>query len=229
LENSIAEKQRFIHSLWFALLFTLLLFAVKGIESIFHLDFSDYGLNPLNVKGLRGIIFGPLIHGSWGHLINNSIPLFVLIVALFYFYPQISYKVFFLVYLVHGFWLWFFGRQSYHIGASGIIYGLGSFLFVSGIIRKNTHLMAISLLVVFLYGSMVWGIFPLIESVSWESHLTGMVAGIIFAFYYRRFGPPSNFGHWKNEPTEEDSAALDDNPDDYYENMKRNERTPDNF
>jgi membrane associated rhomboid family serine protease len=226
LEDHAVEKQRFKHSLWFASLFILILFSVKGIESIFDLDFTDYGLYPLNFKGLRGIILSPLIHGSWEHLINNSIPLFVLTVTLFYFYREISYRVFFLIYGVHGFWLWFLGRHSYHIGASGIIYGLGSFLFVSGLIRKNSNLMAISLLVVFLYGSMVWGIFPLIETVSWEGHLTGMAAGIIFAFFYRQYGPPPNFGKRKDEQTEDDIPSSEDADESYLEELENNERNP---
>jgi membrane associated rhomboid family serine protease len=227
LDERTIEKNNFLTSLWFALGFTLLLYAIKGVESIFQLDFSDYGVLPLNLKGLRGVIFGPLIHGSWEHLYDNSIPLFILILALFYFYREISFKVFFLIYFVHGLWLWFFGRTAHHIGASGIVYGLAAFLFVSGIIRRNTHLLAISLLVVFLYGSMVWGIFPMIETVSWESHLTGTVAGIIFAFYYRQYGPPANFKDWKNDETDTmyELTEEEENPD-YLEKLREEERKP---
>jgi membrane associated rhomboid family serine protease len=133
---------------------------------------------------------------------------------LFYFYPSIAFKVFFLSYFIHGFWLWFFGRESYHIGASGIVYSLSAFLFVSGLIRKNTHLLAISLLVAFLYGSLVWGIFPLEENISWEAHLTGMLAGIVLAFYYKDYGPPANIKQWKTEyPDDEENIA---DKDDYW-------------
>jgi membrane associated rhomboid family serine protease len=226
LDEHRIEKARFIDSLWFASVFIFILVLVKGIEFFFSLDFSDYGLYPLNPRGLRGILFAPLIHGSWEHLINNSVPLFVLTIALFYFYREISYKVFFLIYFVHEIWLWFFGRSNYHIGASGIIYGLGAFLFVSGIIRRNTHLMAISLLVAFLYGSMVWGIFPMIETVSWEGHLTGMAAGIVFAFFYRQYGPPSNYGG------QQDGNSFDENPeeepDEFLEQLREDERKPGN-
>jgi membrane associated rhomboid family serine protease len=226
LDQHKIEKARFLESLRFATLFVLLLFLVKTTEIIFDLDFSDYGLYPLNPRGLRGILFAPLIHGSWEHLLNNSIPVFVLTIALFHFYREIAYKVFFLIYFVHELWLWFFGRSNYHIGASGIIYGLGAFLFVSGIIRKNTHLLAISLLVIFLYGSMVWGIFPMVETISWEGHLTGMAAGIVFAFFYKRYGPPPNFGTLREE------GSYDENPDEepevYLENLKEEERRPGN-
>jgi membrane associated rhomboid family serine protease len=181
-------------------------------------NFATYGVYPLDLKGLRGILFSPLIHGSWEHLINNSFPILVLTLTLLYFYRQISFKVFMLIYFIHTFWLWFFARESFHIGASGLIYGLGTFIFVSGIIRRNVHLLAISLMVAFQYGSMVWGIFPYEESVSWEGHLTGMAAGIFLAFFYKNYGPPSNLGHWKYELPEEyhDEEDLEDEKDPYW-------------
>ncbi len=210
MDDKKFEKVKFFHSLWFPLLFVAILWLVKGVEIISDGDFSAYGLYPLDIKGLRGILFAPFIHGNWEHLVNNSIPLFILCLTLFYFYSEISYKVFFLIFFIHNFWLWFFAREAYHIGASGIIYGLGAFLFVSGIIRKNSHLLAISMLVAFLYGSMVWGIFPLEEGISWEGHLTGMAAGIILALYYKRYGPPPNFGKWKYEDTEDDTEFYEE-------------------
>ena len=208
------EKLKVIRSIWFPLLFLIVLWTIKTTEYFLHTSFSNLGLVPLDPSGLKGIIFFPLLHGSWEHLINNSIPLFVLSFALFYFYRPIAFRVFFLIYFIHGFWLWFFGRQSYHIGASGLVYGLGYFLFVSGIIRKNTHLLAISLLVAFLYGSLVWGIFPYDPHISWEGHLTGMVAGIIFAFYYKSYGPPANIGRWKYETDEETYELEEEDEDD---------------
>jgi membrane associated rhomboid family serine protease len=206
LENPKTEKIKMYRSIWFPLLFTFSLWLVKSIEFFFDVSFAEYGLVPLHFTGLRGILFMPFIHGSFEHLFNNSLPIFFLSWALFYFYQGIAFKVFFLSYFIHGFWLWFFGRESYHIGASGIVYSLSAFIFVSGIIRKNSHLLAISLIVAFLYGSMVWGIFPLEENISWEGHLTGMFAGIVLAFYYKEYGPAANIGLWKTEyPVEEDN------------------------
>ena len=220
MDEQKIEKQKFLRSLWFGLFFVILLFLIKTIETIFNLNLARHGIFPLDVKGLPGILFAPLIHGSWEHLLNNSVPLLVLTVALFYFYREIAYKVFFLVYFIHGFWLWFFARDAYHIGASGIIYGVGTFLFVSGIIRKNSHLLAISLLVAFLYGSMVWGVFPRIETVSWESHLTGVAAGILLAFYYRQYGPAPNIGRWKQEFTD-DSEINSEFGEEYWKMVEK--------
>ncbi|MBN1597081.1 MAG: rhomboid family intramembrane serine protease [Bacteroidales bacterium] len=214
MEQQKTDIKKIFIAFWFPAAFLIILWLIKVIEIINDISFSEYGLFPLDPKGLKGILFAPFIHGSWEHLINNSVPIVVLTWALFYFYREISFKVFLLIFFIHGFWLWFFARDAYHIGASGIIYGLGAFIFVSGFIRKNTHLIAISLLVAFLYGSMVWGVFPLVEGVSWEAHLTGMAAGTILAFYYRSYGPEPNIERWKNLPDEDE----DENnfPDDFW-------------
>lgn len=112
--------------------------------------------------------------------------------ALFYFYREVSYQVFFFSYISTGVLVWLVGREAYHIGASGIIYSLAAFLFVSGVLRKNRKLLAISLLVIFLYGSMIWGLFPYDYKISWESHLMGAISGVVLAFIYREYGPQSD-------------------------------------
>lgn len=183
------EKQRLLHSVWFPLLFVLLLWFIKLFEVVTTTSFSHWGLYPKRLSGLVGILTAPLLHSDWTHLLNNSVSVFFLACAIFYFYRVVAWETFSWIWFMNGFWLWFFGRPSYHIGASGLIYGMGAFLFISGIIRRNQNLLAISLLVVFLYGSMIWGIFPIKSEVSWESHLTGMLAGIVMAIYYRNYGP----------------------------------------
>lgn len=217
MDSSNIEKKRFLSSLLFPAAFTILLWVVRITEVISGTSLTSFGIYPLEIQGLKGILFSSLIHGSWEHLFNNTPPVFLLSLALFYFYRPISYKVFFLIYFMHGFWLWFFARESYHIGASGLVYGMGSFLFISGLIRKNSHLLAISLIVAFLYGSMVWGIFPIREAISWEGHLTGMAAGIILSVYYKNYGPPANIGRWKYEmPDDEDKENEMDDQDAFW-------------
>ncbi|MFC2100713.1 rhomboid family intramembrane serine protease [Bacteroidota bacterium] len=161
----------------------------------------------MKIKGLLGIITAPLIHGSLGHLFSNSIPLLLLGSFLFYFYRPVAYKVFFLIYFIHGVWVWVFARENYHIGASGLVYGEAAFLFLSGIIRREPRVLALSMLVVFMYGSMVWGIFPDFfpnTNISWESHLMGMLAGFILAIYFRKEGPQSKKYSWELEEEVED-------------------------
>lgn len=135
--------------------------------------------------GLQGVVFSPFIHSGVEHLYNNSVPLFVLLSALFYFYRPIRYQVLIWGFVSVGFLTWLIGRESYHIGASGVVYMLTSFLFFKGIWSKNYRLIALSLIVVFLYGSMVWGIFPQKERISWEGHLAGLFVGIGLAVIFK--------------------------------------------
>jgi len=198
------ERKRFLYSLVFPGFFLFLLWAVKFFEVSMDLSFVHGGVYPRHLSGLKGIIFSPLIHGDWKHLVDNSMPVFLLSVALFYFYRDIAYKIWFLIYFIAGILLWCLGRPAYHIGASGLIYGLAAFLFVSGVIRRVRSLMAISLLVVFWYGSMVWGLLPFDFHVSFEAHITGAVTGVVLAFVYRDQGPVPDTASLDDEETEEE-------------------------
>ena len=173
-----------------ALLLVVLIVGVKIFEEYLGVRWSKYGVFPRSLKGVLGIILSPFIHGDWKHVLNNSVPLLVLGTSLRYFYKDISKEVFLWSWFMSGLWLWSIGRSSFHIGASGIVYALASFLFFSGLIRKHTRLLAVSFVVVFLYGSMVWGLFPIKEHISWEGHLSGGLAGIILAWWFRSEGPP---------------------------------------
>ncbi|MDA3822044.1 MAG: rhomboid family intramembrane serine protease [Bacteroidales bacterium] len=205
------EKRKVLNSLFFPLVFLVTIWMVKFFEITMEIDFVKSGVMPRTLGGLKGILFSPLIHGDWKHLFDNSIPVFILTFALFYFYRGISFTIFFFIYLIGGMILWVIGRESYHIGASGIIYGLASFLFLSGIIRRIPNLMAISLLVVFLYGSLIWGLLPFDYKVSWEGHLSGAIVGIGLAVLYRDQGPEREKPSWELEEEEEE------NPEDFQE------------
>ncbi len=167
-------------------------------------NFNSFGIYPRSLSGLKGILFSPFIHGDIKHLYHNSAPLFVLVFSLFYFYRSIAWKVLLYGALLTGIFTWIIGRKSFHIGASGIIYLLFSFVFLSGVIRKNYRLVAVSLMVIFLYGSMVWYVLPVKESVSWEGHLSGFVIGIIFAVFYRNTGPKKFQYDWEQDNYEPD-------------------------
>jgi membrane associated rhomboid family serine protease len=198
------EKKRFVYSLVFPGFFLLLLWAVKFIEISLELSFVEGGIYPRKLSGLQGIIFSPLIHGDWKHLLDNSGPAFLLSLALFYFYRDIAYKIWALIYLLGGILLWGVGREAYHIGASGLIYGLAAFLFLSGLIRRVRSLTAISLLVVFWYGSMVWGLLPFDFEVSFEAHICGAVSGLVLAIVYRDQGPEPERSELDDEDQEEE-------------------------
>lgn len=201
------EKKKILHSLILPSLFILLLWIIKAGEILTDTDLGFLGVYPHSVKGLTGIITSPLIHADLKHLFANSVPLFVLGGSLFYFYRQISVKTFLLIYFVSGICVWMGAREAFHIGASGVVYGLASFLFFSGIFRRDGRLLAITMLVTFLYGSMVWGIFPDIypeENISYESHFWGLVTGMILAFYFRKLGPQKKIYEWEDDEDEDD-------------------------
>lgn len=186
------EKTKILKSLKHPLLLLSIFWVIKIVESYFRISFAEYGIKPRTTEGLLGIIFYPFIHGDWSHLINNSISYFILSFSLYYFYDKIATKIWFWIYILSGIWLWSLGRPNYHIGASGIIYGLAAFLFFSGIFRKNKSLSIISLLVVFIYGSMVWGVLPIDYTISFEGHFTGALSGFLLSIFYKNEGPEND-------------------------------------
>jgi len=214
------EKKIFKYSLLFPVVIVALFWVVKLTENILNLNLTKYGILPLQIEGLPGILFSPFIHASYDHLLSNSLPFLVLAFALFYFYRNLAYRILFLIYILSGFCVWLGGRDSYHIGASGIVYGLASFLFFSGVLRKDATLLTIGIIVIFLYGSMFWGIFPLKPEISWESHLWGAASGLLLAIYYRHQGPVRPQSTWENEPEEDDSPEADWNQPEETEETK---------
>jgi membrane associated rhomboid family serine protease len=200
------DKKIFRHSFMFSFFFIALFWCIKFVGDIFGLDLYKAGILPRHINGLWGILFSPFIHSGYNHLISNTVPFFVLLFALVYFYRRLSYRIFFLIYLLSGICVWLGGRESWHIGASGVVYGLAAFHFVSGIIRNDLRLLIISAIVVFLYGGMIWGILPLKPEVSWESHLWGAVSGVFLAFYFRRYVIYRKKFDWEEEMQNEDEG-----------------------
>jgi membrane associated rhomboid family serine protease len=201
-------------------IFVFFMWLAKIIELLFETNLSGFGIYPLTARGLPGILFSPFIHADFSHLFNNTLPLFFLSVALFYFYSQVAWRVFIWTYFLTGLLVWFAGRDAWHIGASGLVYGLASFLFFSGIIRRYFRLIALSLLIVFLYGSMVWGLFPgVYKNVSWESHMLGFFSGVVLSVCYRNQGPQEPVYEWMEE---DESSSVEDS-DDKGENEREGE------
>ncbi len=211
-----AEEKLILNSFLFPGLLVLIMWVIQLFEQLSGVSLSFLGIQPLQMRGLPGIVIAPLLHADWKHLFANTIPMLVLGASLFYFYKPLAWKILSLSILATGFWVWMGARGGVHIGASGLIYALASFLFMSGLLRRENRLMAVSLIVVFLYGGMVWGVFPDFlpqPNISWESHLFGSIGGIMLAFYYRADGPQRRKYSWEidpEEPEEEDNNISED-------------------
>ncbi|MEI8201946.1 MAG: rhomboid family intramembrane serine protease [Bacteroidota bacterium] len=206
------EKRQLLSSFVYPIIWLLILWAIRIVESYTHSDWGDWGIYPLTALGLRGIIFSPLLHADFSHIFANSVPIFVLGFLLFYFFRKIAFKVILFSWLLGGCWVWLSARPAYHIGASGVVYSLTAFLFFIGIFKRHKGLMAVTLLVTFLYGSMIWGVvpnfFPRQQDISWESHLMGGIAGLILAIYYRSEGPEQKIHVWEEEDDDDEGDAF---------------------
>lgn len=211
-QNVERERRSLFLSILIPFIFVGALWLVKLVEIMVGANFAHFGLLPRTPQGIAGIFTAPFIHEDLAHLFSNSVPLVALGIIMLMFYKQIAFKVFWWIYFMTGLWVWAAGRQSidghvlYHIGASGIVYGLVCFIFFSGIFRWDLKLLRPSLLVLVFYGGMIWGVLPGQQGVSWESHALGSLAGIITAFYFRKEGPKKKMYKWEDE---EDDDMID--------------------
>ncbi len=192
----------------YPLLFVLLIWLVFWFEIRFGFDFNKFGVYPRTLKGLRGILFSPFIHSNIKHLFSNTVPLLVLSTAVFYFYREISWRLLIIGLLATGFITWLIGRPSFHIGASGIIYMMAAFLFFKGIFSKYYRLIALSLIVVFLYGGMLWFVTPVDPEISWEGHLSGLITGVLLSLIFKKNIAKSTKFEWEKETYNEEEDPF---------------------
>lgn len=183
----------------YPLLIVLTMWIIFWAEIRFNWDFNFLGIYPRKLSGLSGVILAPFIHSSLKHLFNNSVPLLVLSTALFYFYRNIRWKVLIYGLLVSGILTWLIGRPAFHIGASGVVYMLVAFLFFKGVFSKQYNLIALSLIVVFLYGGLLWYVMPIDSKISWEGHLSGFVVGLVLALLFREVSIENKKYEWEQE------------------------------
>lgn len=204
------QKDSFIFTpgvLGYPLAFVLAIWIVFWAEIRFGFDFTFLGVYPRTLVGLRGVLISPFVHSDIEHLFHNTIPLFVLSISLFYFYRKLSWKILIYGLLLTGIFTWLIGRPAFHIGASGIIYMLASFLFFKGIFSKYYRLVALSLIVVFLYGGLLWYVAPIDPKISWEGHLSGLITGFIFSLIYKK-----NIAHIPKYEWEKETYNEDEDP-----------------
>ena len=209
------EKELFFHAIFKSLIIVSILWVFFLMNDIFGLHWNDYGLMPRDIKGLLGIFTMPFLHGDYSHLFSNSVPLLVLLFSNFYFFRRKSGLILVMTYFVSGVLTWIIGTEGVHIGASSIVYALAFFLVTISILKQEPKLMAYSLIIIFLYGSIVWGFFPQLfpdKHISWEGHLAGTITGIVLAFFYRNEGPVKKvYFEDEEEEQEETDADIDEN------------------
>jgi membrane associated rhomboid family serine protease len=194
-----------------ALSFTLLLWVVELTEYMSGLDFTHFGIYPRRASGLAGVLLAPFIHGSFKHLFANTAPIIVIGTLLLYTYPRAAKILLPVVYLAGGVTVWLFARQAYHIGASGITFGMMFFVLTIGVLRWERRSIAIALVVFFLYGGMIWGVLPAAPEISFESHLSGALIGVVLAFLlrHRDTESPRKQYSWEREEDEDDNWPGD--------------------
>lgn len=205
------DLQRICLAAAFPCFLMFVLYLLKFLETGMDWDFCRLGIYPREQRGVFGIFAHPLIHSSYRHLMANTLPLFFLSWCLFYFYRGIASYIFFTLWIGCGLLTFVIGQPGWHVGASGLIYGLAFFLFFSGLLRRHVPLTAISLLVTFLYGGLVWNMFPTFAkaTTSWEGHLSGAVAGVVCAVAFMKQGPQRPDPFEEEDEEEETEQASD--------------------
>lgn len=205
-------KRQFINAVFIPLVIGVMMILSFVLEKGMGWDFHTAGVYPRRIENIWGVFTLIFVHADWSHLANNVISFTVLSSFLYYFYRQLASKILVVSYIFSGLILWIIGRDSWHVGASGLIYALAFFLFFSGVIRRHIPLIAISLVVALIYGNMIWHIFPweVRDPISWEGHLAGGIIGIILSVYYRNEGPKKPVKVWDDEDEDNYTADMDD-------------------
>lgn len=209
--QSKQARSSFRLALRLSLVFVGILWTIFIVDEVFGLRLGRFGLRPGSIPGLLGIVTAPLLHANFQHILSNTLPMFIAMTATLYLYPNSALRVIPAVWLGSGILAWFFARPNLHIGASGLIYGLLAFVFFSGILRRDMRSVSVSLLVGFLYGSMIWGVLPSRPQMSWEMHLTGAVVGVLMAFV---------FSNWDRVPVVRYDWEDDDSTPDWFPEKK---------
>ena len=157
----------------------VLLWAIELADMLLGRTLNQYGIRPRNIDGLQGIFFAPFLHANWLHLIGNTVPLVVLSTLILARDRSEWVIVTILAALGSGAGTWLFGAPgTLHIGASGVIFGYFGYLVTRAWFDRSIGSMVVSLLVILMFGGMIWGISPTQPGISWEGHLFGLLAGV---------------------------------------------------
>ena len=205
--SSPRAQRNFTLALKIALLMLGLLWIILIVDSVLGLGLVRFGLRPRHLQGLLGVFTAPLLHGGTEHLFSNTLPLLISLTTILYLYPRASMRVIPIIWMGSGMLAWVIGRPSLHFGASGFVYGLLAYVFIAGILRLDMRSVAVSVMVWFLYGSMIWGVLPIRPNMSWELHLSGAILGVALAIAYR---------HWDITPIKRYTWEDDDSVPEWF-------------
>ncbi len=191
--------------------FVAVLWWIRVVETVTGWNAAGLGVYPRRMAGLIGILTGPLIHGSFEHVFSNTLPLLILGTMVLYGYPRAARIAIPAIWLGDGLGVWLTARPAWHIGASGLVHGLMFFLFVIGLFRRDRRAIAFGMIAFFLYGGMVWSVFPQAPDISFEYHFWGAVMGVVCAVWLRDADPPPPRKRYSWEFEEEmDELAIGD-------------------
>ena len=214
LNNPLEDSRHLKRTFTLVASFTAFLWLIKIVEITLGADLIKYGVYPGQLSGLTGVLWAPLIHSSFSHLFANTAPLLILGTALLYGYPKSARVVIPIVYFGTGLGVWFFARHAYHVGASGLTFGFMFFVFTIGALRWDRRAIALSMIVFFLYGGMIVGIFPNEPDVSFESHFFGATIGFTLAVLLRNYDTSTPRKRYSWEEDEDIDLESDDKPPD---------------
>ncbi|MEO8485509.1 MAG: rhomboid family intramembrane serine protease [Betaproteobacteria bacterium] len=191
--------------------FVAILWAVQLMNWGLDLDAAPFGVTPRTGAGLAGLLFAPLVHGGFDHLIANTLPLVILGTAMLHLYPRATPIVLPAIWIGPGLAVWLLARGGTHLGASGLVYGLVAYVFTAGLLRRDRRAIAASMVVAFLYGASVWGVMPIQRGTSWETHLAAAVIGLVLALTLRgRDVLPAVRYDWEGDENVVDLAPIDE-------------------
>ncbi len=223
-----AEERRALESVTVAVTAVGVIWLMHMWQKLTNQDWFMLGVYPRNLTGIKGIFTSPFIHDneSYSHILANSGTLMLGLFTLFFFFRSVAYRSLIFIYLFTGIGVWVFGKQYvYHIGASGVVYGLISFIFFSGAFRRNVRSAILAFIMILLFSGMVAGLFPDAEGkISMSSHIAGAVSGLLVAFYFRNALEPDELQEFERNkpfPKEEEQPFL---PDDTFHKTKEERR-----
>ncbi len=213
--GSPRASRNFRLALKIALALVAVLWFILIVDNVFGFGFARFGLRPRHLDGLIGVFTAPLLHGGVEHLFSNTLPILVSLTTILYLYPRSAMRVIPIIWMGSGLLAWVIGRPSLHFGASGFVYGLLAYVFISGILRMDMRSVAVSIMVWFLYGSMIWGVLPIRPNMSWELHLSGAILGVALAIAFRRWDvTPVKRYSWEDDDSVPDWFPVDQSSSD---------------